>query len=156
MIRSFRDTIAVVPDPDDAATAFAPVDSLLWSERSLLQRLLYQLSAQELVISAGRTEWLRDSDVEVRALVHDLQLHELARATETDALAARYGLPPAAPLRRIVAAAPEPWATIMADHLHALRELQDAIDHTAERNAALLRELRDREPFRHGPDGPPR
>ena len=54
MIGSRRDTMAVVPDPDDASAVFLPVDSLLWTERALLQRLLYQLVAQDLVISAGR------------------------------------------------------------------------------------------------------
>lgn len=146
MTRSIRDTIAVVPDPDDAAAAFASVDSLLRSERSLLQRLLYQLSAQELVIRAGRIEWLRDSDLEVRILVCDLATHELRRASETDLLAARYGLKADVPLRTIVAAAPEPWTSIMDDHLRALRSLQDAVDRTAERNGALLRGLRDQTP----------
>ena len=135
------------------STALAPVDSLLWRERALLQRLLYQLSAQELVISAGRVEWLRDSDLEIRALVRELELHELGRAAEADALAIRYGLPPSAPLRQIIAAVPEPWSSIMADHLHTLRELQDAVERTADGNAALLRATREREPFMAGPSG---
>ena len=142
MGRSRRESIAVVPDADSVTTTLAPVDSLLWEERVLLQRLLYQLTAQELVIAAGRVEWLRDSDVEIRALVHDLGLHELGRAAQTDALAVRYGLPPNSPLRRLVSVVPEPWRSIMADHLYALRQLQDAIERTADANVALLRAAR--------------
>lgn len=145
MGRTRRESIAVVPDADAVTTTLAPVDSLLWDERALLQRLLYQLSAQQLVIAAGHVEWLRDSDVEIRALVHDLGLHELGRAAETDALALRYGLPPSAPLRQLVAVVPEPWRSIMADHLHTLRHLQDAIERTANANVALLRAVRDPE-----------
>jgi hypothetical protein len=142
MIGSRRDTMAVVPDPDDAAVAFLPVDSLLWTERALLQRLIYQLVAQELVISAGRVDLLSDSDLEIRGLVQDLQLHEVGRAAQTEALAASYGLRPDAPLRHIVQTAPATWAAIMGDHLRVLRELQDAIDRQAHRNIELLHALR--------------
>ncbi len=153
MGRTRRESIAAVPDADAATTALAPVDSLLWSERSLLQRLLYQLSAQELIITAGRVEWLRDSDLEIRELVRDLELHELGRAAEADVLAVRYGLPPSAPLRQIVAAVPEPWRSIMADHLHTLRELQDAVERTAQGNAALLRAAREQDCVMSGRNG---
>lgn len=134
--------MAVVPDPDDAAAAFLPVDSLLWDERALLQRLLYQLVAQDLVISAGRVSLLSDSDLEIRGIVQDLRLHEVGRAVQTEALAASYGLRPDAPLRHIVQAAPATWAAIMGDHLRVLRELQDAVDRQAHRNIELLQALR--------------
>lgn len=134
--------MAVVPDPDDASAVFNPVDSLLWTERALLQRLRYQLVAQDLVISAGRLELLRDSDLEIRALIQELQLHEVARAAQTQLLAARYGLAPDAPLRQIVRVAPEIWSAIMSDHLHVLRELQGAVDRQADHNVEVLRALR--------------
>jgi hypothetical protein len=147
--------MTVVPDPDDATAAFLPVDSLLWTERALLQRLRYQLVAQELVITAGRVELLRDSDLEIRGLVQDLQLHEVGRAAQTEVLAACYGLHPDAPLRHIVQAAPATWAAIMGDHLHVLRELQDAVDRQAHRNIQLLSALRsddsDATPTEDGP-----
>jgi hypothetical protein len=53
-------------------------------------------------------------------LLVELRRTELLRAVQADDVAIELGLAPGATLRHLVAAAPEPWQTILDDHRRAL------------------------------------
>ena len=67
-----REAMSVVPDPDDAAAAFGELETLLWRERGMLERMLYRLVAQSAVVSAGDWRWLQASDEDVRDAIAPL------------------------------------------------------------------------------------
>jgi hypothetical protein len=95
----------------NSAAALARLGTLLWSERLLLRRV----RSQSLLPSQLRASAARLAELEV------------LRAMESELLAETLGLPPTATLAELAAAAPDPWATILADHRGALLALSDAV-----------------------------
>ncbi len=98
----------------------AEVSETLWRERELLDLLLFKVEEEALLLAADRTRWLDRAAREVDMLLVELRRTELLRAVQTDDVALELGLAPGATLRQLVAAAPEPWTTILDDHRRAL------------------------------------
>ncbi|SHG26572.1 FlgN protein [Jatrophihabitans endophyticus] len=119
--------------------ACSTVASTLWRERELLEKLLFCLTSQQLVLSAGAVRWLTAADAQVREAVDALTGCELHRAIETDELARLLGLPGDASLDDIVTHADEPWNSLLADHRDALRDLVSEITAVTAENRRLLR-----------------
>lgn len=122
----------------DTGDAFSAVTALLWREREVLERLLFKLVEQQLILTSGNTRWLNHADAEVRDAVASLQDHEIVRAAEVDALVRRHGLPADATLRQLAETAPEPWPMVLLDHREALRALTLEIDSVATENKRTL------------------
>ena len=102
-------------------SGFAEVSDILWRERELLDLLLFKLDSEQLLLRAGRVQWLARSTHEVDLVLEQLQLVEITRALEVDDLAAQLGLPPGATLSELAAAAPTPWTELFHAHQAAFR-----------------------------------
>ena len=150
--------LSAVPDDLEAVEAFGLLSSLLWRERETLERLLFKLIEQQLILSAGSTRWLANADAEVAAAAEALQDHEIARAAEVALLVQRYGLPADTSLRQVALVAPEPWPVVLLEPRDALRALPLEIDAvtTENRRMLLAGEHATREALQRMANGPSR
>jgi hypothetical protein len=115
-------------DMNSETASFAAVCSLLWSERELLEHVVFKLTEQRLVVGSGSSRWLAKATEEVRTAVAKIGGTEVLRAAEIEALAGVLHLPHETTLAELVAIAPEPWATLLAEHRDALRALVAEIE----------------------------
>jgi hypothetical protein len=113
---------------DHELASFAAVSALLWNERELLELVLFRLTEEHLLLCAGASRWLAKANDELAAAHSQLSGTEVLRAAEVDALVETLGLPPETTLCELVAVAPEPWATLLAEHRSALQSLVGEIE----------------------------
>ncbi len=123
---------------DNPAKELAEFCSVLWREREVLERVLFRIIEQQLILRAGQTRWLGVANSEVEAAVTDLRVTEVLRSAEADALAASLGLDSGATLAQLGAAATEPWSSILLEHRTALRELAAEVETATQDNRGLL------------------
>jgi len=116
------------------------LSSLLWQERRLLERLLYRLKVEQLLLTAGESRWLPWATAEVEAVLGKVREANLSRDVASHTVAESLGLPSDAGLREIVAAVPDdgPWAGILGEHLAALTGLVAEIRAVRDHNARLV------------------
>lgn len=117
---------------------FAEVAGVLWSERELLEHLLFKLVQEQLVLAAGSTRWLNHTDAELQLALDRVRLGEVARAIQVEALAQQLNRPITSTLAELAAIAPEPWSLVLGEHRSALRALVAEIDAVAAENRRLL------------------
>ena len=112
----------------------------LWRERELLELLLFKLEEEQLLLTSGRTRWLAHANREVESVVERVREATLVRTVASESVAAQWGLSPDAPLRDLVAAAPEPgpWREIFEGHLAGLTELTVRIRAVRDANAQFV------------------
>ena len=116
------------------------VSSILWRERELLDLLLFKLEEEQLLLAAGRSRWVSHASREVEQVLERLRSAGLERAASSAAVAEEWGVDPDAPLRDVVAAAPNgPWGEILAAHLTAMVELTSQIGALRDENDRFLR-----------------
>lgn len=116
------------------------LSSLLWTERDLLETLLYRLEHERLLLSVGNSRWLTRVADEISSVHRKLQTVGLARLVESEAVAKEWGLPEDATLRQLCEnAGDEVWGSILASHLDAMRTLIADIVSLRESNAQLIR-----------------
>ena len=125
-----------VPGCTDALDA---VTAALWHERACMDRLLFRLIAQQLILMSAHTRWLHLADDEVRGAADALADAEASRSVEFGLLAQLAELPTGMTLGELATAAPEPWPLLLEEHLVALRELAREIRVISKGNADLLR-----------------
>jgi hypothetical protein len=113
---------------------------VLWREREAVERVLFKVLCQQLVLRSGDNRWLVAANTEIELAVTDLRVVEVLRSAEADSLAAELGISSSPSLGQIAAAAPEPWGSILAEHRDALRALVAEIDLAVRENRALLTE----------------
>lgn len=123
---------------ESKSMGFAEVSTMLWRERDALQLLLFKLVEEQLIVSAGRTRWLAQANEEIEFALEQLRGTEVLRAAETDAISEELGLPAAATLAQLEAAAPEPWATLYSEHRRALIQLVAEVGQVTNENRSLL------------------
>ena len=121
-------------------SGFAEVSDTLWRERELLDLLLFKLDSERLLLRAGSVRWLARSTHELDLVLEQIQLVEITRALEVDALAAQLGLASGATLSDLAAVAPTPWKELFHAHRAAFRTLIDEVTALAEANQQALRE----------------
>lgn len=126
---------AAAPDLHLALRRFS---DLLWSERHLLELLLFKLDQEQLVLSSGRARWLAHASREVAAVLDEIRDAELGRAVEADAAAIALGLEPGVSLAAIGEAAPSPWGALLGAHREAFAQLTAEIAEIADGNRELL------------------
>jgi hypothetical protein len=114
------------------------VSDALWTQRDILQTLLYRLVCENLLLTSGSTHWLPRADDDVRAAVEQLRGGEVIRAAEVEELTRILGFDPDASLADLAVVAPEPWRTMLIDHRTALRSLTTEVHAVAEENRQLL------------------
>jgi hypothetical protein len=133
-----RRDYAKLTTTEGTSASFADITSLLWREREALQLLLFKLLEEQLILQSGQTQWLALANQEIEVAVAQLRGADLSRAVEADAVAAQLGLPFSPSLADLTDAAPEPWATMFADHRDALLRLTEEVDRTTNDNHAML------------------
>jgi len=111
---------------------------VLWRERELLEALLYRLEIEELVMSTGRSRWLPNATRDVDEVVDELREVEILRAVAADEAAEAAGLSPNCSLGELIAAANEPWSSILVEHRDSFLSLTDEIARIAQSNRALI------------------
>lgn len=111
---------------------------MLWSERETLELLLYTLTVERFVLSAGSARWLNRADADVRIAVERLRLSEIIRAAEVESLALSLGMASGTSLAELAAEVPEPWPVVLTDHRTALCALVVEVEAVAAENRRLL------------------
>jgi hypothetical protein len=116
----------------------AELSAVLWRERELLDVLLFKLEEEQLLLAAGRSEWLARATREVEVVLEAIASSELTRAVEVDVVAESLGLPPNSSLGQLSRAAPAPWDELLADHRRCFLELTGRISALAAANRDLI------------------
>jgi hypothetical protein len=117
---------------------YSEVSTLLWRERDALQLLLFKLVEEQLIVSSGQTRWLAQANDEIEAALDELRGTEVLRAAEVDAIADELGLRTPPSLAELELRAPQPWATLFAEHRQVLLQLVSEVQRTAGQNRVLL------------------
>lgn len=127
--------------------ALEKLSLVLWRERELLALLAFRLEMERLVLLHGRTRWLDAATRDIDGVLAELRATEVLRSVAADAVADELGLQPNASLAELAEAAPEPWATILADHrtaiLAATAEISAASETARELIAGGHRSIRE-------------
>lgn len=119
--------------------ALASLAAILWQERRQLERLLYSLTTQKLLLTAGQTRWLGHCDTEIEVAASTLRDSEVLRAMEMTIICEKLGVDADITLDELGHAAGEPWTTTLTDHRAALRTLAAEIDTAVAENRRLLK-----------------
>jgi hypothetical protein len=122
----------------DLTDPFASLSAILWSERELLESVLFALTQERLILAAGETRWLNRADAQLQAAAEKLRTAEVLRAAELDALTDTLNLPHEITLGELASIAPEPWPLLLAEHRDALRNLAAEIDEATKQTRRLL------------------
>lgn len=112
--------------------------AILWRQRELLERLVYRLECEQLLLAAGRTRWLATATGEVEAVLAELAVVEVQRATVADAACRELDLPVESTLEALAAAAQPPWTGVLIDHRQVLLSLTGELSALAETNKHLM------------------
>jgi hypothetical protein len=112
--------------------------AVLWRQRELLERLVYRLECEQLLMAAGRARFLGLATAEVEALLDELNVVELQRAAVADRVAAETGLEAGASLVEIAGSVQPPWTEVLIEHRHALLTLTAELSALAETNRHLM------------------
>lgn len=118
--------------------ALSQLSDVLWSERHLLELLLFKLEEEQLVLTSGRTRWLGHATREVETVLDQIRDAELGRAAEADAVARELGLDEGASLLELSQHAPAPWDELLRAHRDAFVTLTSEIGDLADGNRELL------------------
>ena len=94
--------------------------AVLWRQRDLLERLVYRLECEQLLLAAGRTRFLAMATGEVETLLAELRVLEMQRCSAADRVAGEAGLPPGASLEDLAAVVQPPWTGVLVEHREAL------------------------------------
>ncbi|HEY6795730.1 MAG TPA: flagellar export chaperone FlgN [Kineosporiaceae bacterium] len=112
--------------------------AVLWRQRELLERLVYRLECEQLLVAAGRTRFLGIATAEVESLLDELRVVEVQRAAMADLVAAEVGLDAGVSLEEIAGSVQPPWTEVFVEHRHALLTLAAELSALAETNRHLM------------------
>lgn len=127
-------------DDGDVTAALSGLSSALWQIRELLDLLVYKVDVEQSLVETGRSVWLPHASTEVECLLDRMYEAELLRAIEVGPAAAALGLPEDSSLAQLVAAAPEPWGHVLAEHRQALIDATTELTESTATNRQLLDE----------------
>jgi hypothetical protein len=114
------------------------LSAVLWQERELLERLLFKLQVQQLVLASGGTRWLAAAAREVEEVLDRVREAELLRGLEVDVVAAELGLEPNPSLQQIADVSAEPWRSLWLDHRAVFTEIAAEVRAMADRDRQML------------------
>jgi len=112
--------------------------AILWRQRELLERLVYRLECEQLLLSAGRTRWLGQATAEVEILLEELEVVELQRAVAAQTVSRELDLPEDATLENLAAGCEPPWTGVLLEHRQALIELTGELSALADASRNLM------------------
>lgn len=111
--------------------ALQDVSQALWTERELLERLLFKLEEERALIERGDQRWISWCIDEIRSVVQHLQEAEAARQVAFESVADELGIDPGASLRELIGSVAYPWDTILSEHQRALGGVARELAHCA-------------------------
>lgn len=116
------------------------LSNLLWQERQLLDRLLFKLKVEQMLLASGETRFLPMATAEAEEVLLATREAALARDVAAQSVAELFGLQEDAGLRDIATAAPAdtPWPEIFTKHLVALTALANEIKQVRDSNASIV------------------
>lgn len=120
------------------ADRLGTLSQTLWRQRALVELLLYRLEVQQLVLSAGKSQWIDLSARDVEGAINEVRAEELVRATCVAAVAPLLRVPETASLTELARAAGEPWDQILRDHQAAFLSLIGQVEAVSRDNRDLL------------------
>lgn len=133
------------PSPDPT---LADLTRVLWQQRRLLERLLYHLKVQDLIIGSGDDALLRHAVDDVQASIQAITDVEVTRREVSAVVAGAMGLGDDASLQDLVNGAESPYDEILTEHRDAFLALVADITTTSlhgrehlERGLSLTRQL---------------
>jgi hypothetical protein len=112
--------------------------AVLWKQRELLERLVYRLECEQLLLAAGRSRWLATATTEVEGVLTEVSVVEMQRASLADAACRELGLPLGSTLESLAGAAQPPWTQVLLDHRQVLVALTGELSQLAEANQHLM------------------
>lgn len=116
----------------------AALADTVWAERDLVEHLLYKLTSAKLVLAADLRRFVPRALDEVEVVVRRLATAEQRRSVVLDDLCHAWGEPAGSlTLATIAERAPEPWATMFADHHARFSVLALEVEATADENRRL-------------------
>jgi len=121
------------------ADALNELSRVLWQQRQDLDRLLFRVEVQQMLLIAGRERWVLAAAADVEAVMENIRHREIHRALVVANVAQELGLDRNDPsLQELAAIAPSPWDSILADHRHAFLTLTGEIEQCTRHNRELL------------------
>jgi hypothetical protein len=122
----------------DAHPTLPVLADAIWAERRLVEHLLYRLSTARLVLAADQRRHVPRALEEIEHVLELLWAAEASRAQALHEVARAWGVADDdLTLHRLADDAPEPWASMFAEHATALRELTEEIEAVATDNRRL-------------------
>jgi hypothetical protein len=112
--------------------------AVLWRQRELLERLVYRLECEQLLMAAGRARFLTMATSEVESLLDELRVIELQRAAASDQVAREVDLPSGSSLEELAGSVQPPWTEVLVEHRHCLLTLTGELSALAETNRHLM------------------
>ncbi len=112
--------------------------AILWRQRELLERLVYRLECEQLLLASGRTRWLATATSEVEVQLAELAVIEIQRAAAADAACREVGVPEGSTLETLAATTQPPWTGVLLDHRQVLLTLTSELSALAETNKHLM------------------
>lgn len=112
----------------------------LWRERELLEMLLFKLDEQQLLLAAGKTQWIQFATREVEQVLDRVRTSGISRVVEAATVAEEWGAPEDATLRQLIDHAPDgAWREVFEEHLRALTQLTSELSQSRDVNEQQLR-----------------
>ena len=134
--------------PSSPESPLGDLSRVLWQQRRLLERLLYLLKVQELILTNGDDAMLRHAVTDVQNTLTTIGDVEAGRRELTAEIGISMGLDSDASLQDLINRAPEPFEQILGEHRDAFLSLVADITTTSlngrehlERGLNLTRQL---------------
>ncbi|ALD63655.1 flagellar protein FlgN [Glutamicibacter soli] len=116
------------------------LSTLLFKERECLELLHFKLEEQNLLLIAGKTQWLSAATREIEHVLERMHHTSLERTLVAREVAESWGGDPDSSLSELAALAPVgPWGEILTSHLTAIHEYTNVIAATRDANEQFLR-----------------
>jgi flagellar biosynthesis/type III secretory pathway chaperone len=118
------------------ADALNELSRVLWQQRQDLDRLLFRVEVQQMLLVAGRDRWVTAAAADVMDSIRHREIH---RAMVVATVAQELGLDHTDPsLTELATLAPSPWGSILNDHRQAFLTVTGEIEQCTRHNRELL------------------
>lgn len=117
---------------------YSDLSNVLEYEVSLLDKLVYRLDAEYLLVEGNRHNYLMSATSEVNEALEAIKEAELRRAVVSADICVAMKLDPLTPLAEIAALSPEPWNTILKEQRLSLIALTTTVAEIKEKLVRLL------------------
>jgi hypothetical protein len=122
-----------------AAEDLHELSRVLWTQRQLVETLLYRVEVQQSLLTAGKNRWVTAAAHDIDVAIDQLRTAELERAIQVARISAHLGLPTAEPrLTELIEHIDAPWDTILTDHQRAFLSMTTEIESITRSNRDLL------------------